>query len=240
MGQQDNKGLEEVLGRYLSEWTEELRAGREPELSEHARQDLTDNQISELLAMARFSKAMYFPTLSWEGQSETIKSHLVKRVAEMKQKQYEDGRSLVLSSSSFAECIHDARMHWRLDVEGLSKETGIPKQVLVDMESGKRSPIRIEPLEKMIGLLLRLSIAIPEMVDLIRTSAEKWMLDNFQASPTQLGRVSGELSPHERRRLIEASGAEEIDSAIQRERHRIRTYTGALQQQIERQAPKFE
>jgi len=239
MGQQDREEQEEVLGKYLSEWVEDLRSGREPQISEQTLQDLTDSQVDELLAMARFTKAMHFPTESWEGRTAEASSLLGHRIFDMKQNQLANGRSLILSSSNFGECLHEARSSLGLSLDDLSDDMGIPKQLLVDVEVGRRSPIRIQPVQKMMSLILRLSIAFRETVDLIRTSAEKWTFENFQASPTQLGRISGELSPGERQRLLEGSGSKDLESDIEQELKRINQYTGALHQQVERQASKF-
>lgn len=236
---QEKRSNDEVRGRYLAKWVEDLRAGRSPEVDHEALSDLTESEIQDLLAMARFTKAVNFPTDPGDGHSNTIRSNLSKLVLDMRKKQLESGHSLVVSSGSFGDCLRIARSNLGVSVDDLSNDTGIPKQLLADVEAGKRSPIRIEPLEKMMALILRLSITFRETAELIRTSAEKWTFENFQTSPTQLGRTRRDLPLGERCRLMEGGGSQDVASAVQRELVRIKQYTDALHQQIEKESPRF-
>ncbi len=221
---QEKRSSEEIRGRYLSKWIEDLRAGKSPEVSAEALSDLTESEIQELLEMARFTKAVQFPSDPGGGHSGVIRSRLSQLVLDARKKQLEHGHSLVVSSGSFGECLYGARSTLGLSVDDLSSDTAIPKHLLAGVETGSTSPIRIQPIEKMVGLLLRLSVAFRETVDLIETSAEDWAFAHFQVSPTQLGRVSEELSPGDRRRLLEGYGSEDVESDIQRELDRVKQY----------------
>lgn len=233
----EDRGREEVLGQYLAAWVDALREGKTPELTEEAIQELNESQLNDLMATARFIKAVSFSTEQWEGQSAVIRAKLENEIFDMRRRQLADGLSAVISSETFGDCIHSARNKLGTSVDDLSEATGIRKSLLSDVEACNMSPIRI-PVERMTELLLRLHMAFNQTVELVRTSAERWALETFPDEQTQLGRFGSDLSPTQRREVIEATSSKELDSEIGRELQRVNEYADDLRQHIELISPK--
>ena len=193
---------------------------------------MTENQIHDLTGIARFIKAVNFPTEHWQGQSDGIRARLENQLVEIRRTQLAGGLSAVTSSDSFAECLHAVRSNLEMSIDDLSAATGIPRPLLEGVESSKTSPVRV-PVEKMTELLLRLHMAFNQTVDLVRASAENWALETFTQGQTQLGRVGRDLPHSERREILEASGSQDVDSDIERELQRVDEYTEVLRQRIQ-------
>ena len=184
------------------------------------------------------AKAVNFPTERWQGRSDDIRARLEHQVVALRRRQLADGHARVVSADGFGECLRAARSNLEASIDGLSRDTGIPKALLEDVETSKRSPVRI-PAEKMTELLQRLHMAFDETVELVRSSAERWALQTFPQGQTQLGRVGRDLSPKERREIQESSSTHDVDSDIKREMQRIDEYADVLRQRIQSVSPKF-
>ena len=233
----EDRSEEEVLGQYLTAWLDALREGKSLELSDEASRELSEGQVHDLVAMARFIKAVNFPTERWQGRSDDIRARLEHQVVALRRRQLADGHARVVSADGFGECLRAARSNLEASIDGLSRDTGIPKALLEDVETSKRSPVRI-PAEKMTELLQRLHMAFDETVELVRSSAERWALQTFPQGQTQLGRVGRDLSPKERREIQESSSTHDVDSDIKREMQRIDEYADVLRQRIQSVSPK--
>jgi transcriptional regulator with XRE-family HTH domain len=218
---------EAILGRYLSAWVEDLRAGRSPEVDQQCLEELSEIEIRELLETARFTKALLFPTEPTQGQSSTIQSRLGQLVFEVRQKQLASGRVIAYSSKDFGQCLRTARTSLGLSIEELSSECEVPGRLLEDVEEGKRSPIRV-PVAKMVNLVLRLYIGLDQVVDLIKASAEGWARETFPKNQVQFGRIGKDITERERRKLLEEAGIEDVDASLERELNRASAYTDVL------------
>ena len=222
---------EEVLGQYLATWVDALREGKSIDIGDEDLRELDEQQACEVLAMARFIKAVDFPTEHWQGQSDTIRARLGKRLFEERRQQLADGYARVKSAANLGECLSSARSELDLSIEDLVVATGIPKSLLEDVEAGYRSPIRIR-VDKMIELLQRLHLTFDETVNLVKATSESWTAETLQQGQTQLGRVSREHDSDEH-------GVQDSDSIAQRELERIDGYVDELRQRISYLVPKW-
>ena len=232
MNRDNRHRREEILGKYLSAWLDDLRAGRSPEVDQEALAELSDSEVLELFATARFTKALHFPSEPIQGQSGTIRSRLGQIVFDTREKQLLNGRVIVQFSKDFGQCLRTARERLGLSMDILSSYCEVPEQLLRDVEEAKRSPIRI-PAAKMANLLIRLCIGLDESVELIGASAELWAREIFPRTQNQLGRISKGKTARERRDLLEGAGLEDVDASLERELVRIRTYRAVLRQELQ-------
>ncbi len=228
---------EELLGQYLATWVDDLREGKGIEISDEDLHDLTEPQADELMDMARFVKAVNFPTERWEGQSDDIRTRLGNRLFEKRRKQLADGRDRVMSADHLGACLCSSRDELNISIQDLVTATGLQKDLLVDVETGRRPPIRI-PVDKMTELLQRLHLAFDETVDLVKSTSENWTTETFQQNQSQLGRVGRELDSDERREAALAGNAQDSDNEVRRELERIDGYVDTLRQRIKSVAPK--
>lgn len=235
MNRDKRQQKEAILGRYLSAWVDDLRAGRSPEVDQGAIDELSEGEIRELLATARFTKALLFPTEQTQGQPSTFRSSLGQLVFEVREKQLANGRAIVHSSKDFGQCLRSARTSLGLSIEELSSDCEVRGRLLEEVEEGKRSPIRV-PVAKMVNLLLRLYIGFDDAVELVKASAERWARETFPIPQTQFGRIGKDLTERERRDLLEGAGIAEVDASLERELDRAATYAAALRQKLQETA----
>ena len=222
---------EEVLGQYLATWVDSLREGKGIEIDDEDLHELDEERAREVMAMARFIKAVDFPTKHWEGQSAEIRARLGKRLFDERRRQLTSGYTRVRSAAFLGECLYSARNELDLSIQDLVVATGIPKSLLEDVEAGIRSPIRIQ-VGKMTELLGRLHLALDETVDLIKSTSESWTAKTFHQGQTQLGRVGREQYSDEPNEVAMTSATQDSDSGVQRELDRIDAYVDELRHRI--------
>ncbi|MCY4654067.1 MAG: hypothetical protein OXC95_12995 [Dehalococcoidia bacterium] len=228
---------EEVLGEYLATWVDALREGKSIEISDEDLHELTEEQASELMDMARFIKAVNFPTENWQGRSDNIRARLANNLLEKRRKQLSDGYDRVTAADYLGECLCSSRNDLDLSIQEVATTTGIRKPLLEAVETGRLPPNRIH-IDRMTELLLRLHLAFDETVDLVKSTSENWTLETFRRNQTQLGRAGRDLYSDEHREAVSAGRTQDLDGEIQRELGRIEEYVYALRQRIQTVAPK--
>ncbi len=222
---------EELLGQFLATWVDDLREGKGIEISDEDLNKLTEQQVNELTDMARFVKAVNFPTEHWKGHSDDIRARLGQRLFKKRSKQLADGYTRVMSADNLGECLFASRRQLNVSIQDLVAATDIPKSLLEDVEAGARPPIRINA-EKMFELLQRLHLAFDETVDLLKSTSENWTMETFQHNQTQLGRVRHDMNSDRHFGAVPAYSGQGLDNEIQRELDRIEEYAGMLRQRI--------
>lgn len=224
----DKKEQREVLlGRYLSGWVDDLRHGKSPEVDSRALEDLSEDELRELLAIARFTIAVSFPAEEISEESDAIRSRLGKTLFQAREKQLASGQNLVASSTDFGQCLRTVRTSLGLSIDDISRECAIPGSLLEDVENGERPATRV-PVAKMANLLQKLYIGLNEAVELINTSTERWARQTYPRMQEQLGRVGKDKSEHERRELLERAGIQDVEGSLERELERASEYASAL------------
>lgn len=227
MNRDSKEPREVLLGRYLSEWVDDLRNGKSPQVGPRALEDLSEDELRELLATARFTKAVSYPAEETLGESDAIRARLQQTLYEVRERQLVHGRALVASSTDFGQCLREARTSLGLSTDDIARGCAIPASLLEDVEQGRRPPIRVS-VAKMTNLLQRLYIAVEEAAELINTSTERWARQTYPRIQEQLGRTGKEKSEAQRRTLMEGAGIQEVGGSLERELDRSKEYVAAL------------
>lgn len=191
---------EELKGRLLVRWLEDLKNEKEPGLYEEMSL-LSPAEAEEVMNLARFAKASFYPG---EGLSDDVGSCarvMSRSFAEELAKQIEANRATVRNARSFGELIRTIVKSLSVDQSALRDLVKLPNSVLRDLETGQLSPHRV-PLEKMVKLLLILRLTCEEVVELVRKSSLEWTNSVYSRTPTRLGRIGLEVSGNERARLL--------------------------------------
>jgi hypothetical protein len=191
---------EELKGRLLVRWLEDLKSEKEPGLYEEMSL-LSPAEVEEVMDLARFAKANFYPG---DGLSDDVGSCarvMSKRFAEELARQIEANRAVVRSARSFGELIRTIVKSLSIDRSALRDLIKLPNSVLRDLETGQLAPHRV-PLQKMVRLLLILRLTCEDVVELVRKSSLEWTNSVYSCTPTRLGRIGLDVSADERARLL--------------------------------------
>lgn len=191
---------EELKGRLLVRWLEDLKNEKEPGFYEEI-DLLSPGDVEEVMELARFTKASFYPS---EGLADDVglsARAISKNFAEDVARQIEANRAAVRNARNFGELMRTIVKSLHIDQSALRDLIKLPNSVLRDLETGQLSPHRV-PLEKMVKLLLILRLTCEEVVELVRKSSLEWTNSVYSQTPTSLGRIGLDVSTDERARLL--------------------------------------
>lgn len=211
---------EELKGKLLLLWLEDLKSDKEPERYPEMT-SLTQSEIEEIMSLARFIKGTFYPSETLPADIGDYAKRLATRAFEERREQLELNRAGIQKAANFAELIQATINSLGIDRTALQDSLMLPRLTMSDLEAGKMPPHRL-PLDRMVRLLFALRLASKEVVELIRKSSMAWASIVHGNSQTQLGRIDISIKDEERRRLMEDRGdlAEELD--------RIQSYCSTL------------
>lgn len=211
---------DELKGKLLLLWLEDLRNDREPRICSEV-ESLKPDDIREVMALARFLKAA-----EWQSEVsvdlDKYAQSVSERVLRDNLRDAQHTADIIQASITFSNLLCDAINSLKIDRGGLQESLVLPRYTLSDLESGRMPPHRL-PVETMLKLLRTLRADTKEVVSLIRRSALQWATSTYQQGQVQLGRVDPFMSDEERVRLMRNDNAD-----LTREVARIDKYCADL------------
>jgi hypothetical protein len=214
------KELEELKGRLLLLWFEDLKNDKEPGAYPEVK-SLSQSDVEEVMTLARFIKGTISPSNGLTPDPQEYAKNITALVSEKILKEIESNKELVQTVQNFGELVRKTTNLLRIDTAILQDSLALPQSTLDELENGKLPPHRL-PLEKMTKLLNALRLTFKEVIEIIRKSSLLWAYQEYSSSGTQLGRIDFTLKVGERREVMESH------SDINRELERIEAYCSNL------------
>lgn len=196
---------EELMARLLSAWLEDLRHDREPRPSDLVER-LPAEKSAEIMDLARWYKAVLYPTSGTAANVDTLAANIGKRVMSTRQTEAADVAESVRAASSFDEILRSAAAQLHIDLANLEEACGLAKMELLQVAAGTQPGHRL-PIEAMVRVFrgLRLPTAA---VDTLRRSSLEWAKSQAREAQVQLNRPSAAAAELESTRDLESYCAE--------------------------------
>ena len=211
---------EELKGKLLVRWLEDLREEKKPGLCEEMNV-LSPTEIEEVMSLARFAKATFYPNEVVHDDMGSFARNVSKRFSDEFKKQIEANTVAIRNARSFGGLVRTIVRSQGIDHSALRDLVKLPNSVLSDLETGQLSPHRIS-IDKMVRLLLTLRLASTEVVDLVRKSSLEWAESAYGRTATRLGRIDVGIGADERTRLMDG------EAGTSEERQRIEEFCSGL------------
>lgn len=230
----DRTEKDAIKGRLLDLWVEDLRSDRRPRIAPEMEQ-LTNEEIEEVMELARFHKAALAPTRleqdTLDGLASTVLSRLMDRRAE-------EGRmaeEVAAGAGGFNATLQAARERRGIGEQVLERTLGVPNGLIALLESGELPPHRFA-IERMVRLLQSLRLNSERIIDLIRQASLAWAQNTFTRPQMRLGRVDASASEQEHRESLAGSVGDTDADEFTEEVARIETYCQTLTAKLPRGA----
>src|SRR5437870_340002 len=133
---------EELKGKLLMLWLEDLKNDREPGLYPEMK-SLTTSEIEEAMSLARFIKSNFFPSEYFPTNVEEYAKGLAKRVLEERTQEVELNRAAIHESTTFSELVLRTINSLGIDKTVLQVSLALPRSTFSDLETGKMPPHRL-------------------------------------------------------------------------------------------------
>ena len=215
-----------VRGLLLDRWLEDLRQDRAPSPLA-AMKLLSEQEIEEVLELARFYKATLYPGTVSSVDVDRLGARLQEQVLREQVEAHQEAAAAAEEASSFGAAVVGARTKRQINAHRLEEAIGLPAGTVRRLESGELPPHRLA-LDTMVALLRALGLASGRVVELIRWASLAWAEAAYARPATQLGRTDAQLEPGERRQLLEAEAHASDAAELAAERERIEQYCQAL------------
>lgn len=203
---------EELKGKLLTLWLEDLKKDKEPGRYPEM-EALTQEEREELMGLARFIKATFYPTEALPADISSYAKNLSAATLRDWAKQSELAKSALKKAGSFGDLVRQMTQALGINKAALEETLAVPRSTFSELEEGKMPPHRL-PANTMVALLYALRLGTKEVVNLIRRSSLEWANKTHASGPTQLGRVDFSLKSEERQELMQ--GQPDLASELER------------------------
>ncbi len=204
-----NSEKEVLKGLLLDRWMEDLAADRQPSILPEMN-ELSQQDIAETLALARWMTAAVNPVIPALSESEAVATKVRARIRRSDDHQQHELMNAMHQATSFSGLLLMARRIRQIRSSDLERQLRLPIDALTGLENGTVPPHRIA-VDSMIALLRALRIATENVVELVRQSGREWAVRVYSQPATQLGRIDDQLQAEQRRALL----AEDTESGEQ-------------------------
>jgi transcriptional regulator with XRE-family HTH domain len=216
---------EAIKGRLLDLWLEDLRSERRPRMAPEMEQ-LTNEEIEEVMELARFHKAALFPTRLEQGALDGLASTVLSRLSQQRADEHRAVEEATAGAASFSMALQAAREQRGVGREALERSLGVMKGALGQLETAELPP-HLFPIERMARLLQIVRLNSGRIVESIREASLTWAREKFAQPQMRLGRIDPDASAQEHRELLEGSSGGDA-AELAEEVGRIDAYCDAL------------